>query len=197
MPFTFGNGELTERLRRELDIRGKTSLQLDETVVPVVLAWDASLAGHRRDGFKAWGSIRCPAVALEFGVVQLRNLGAGPFVVTHLVIKAPAGGVAQDIFVDYDTVGLAAVSTRLRTGEFSPANDPTFESQVAAGLLATSRAAAVQPGAVGKFLVTGQVVYTGVDITIPAGGILDFEAQTANTAWDLTVGGLLYTGPAR
>lgn len=53
MPLEFQVGEVADRLRRGLTVRGRMPLELDERVVPVTLVEDVSLAPWRGEGH-AW-----------------------------------------------------------------------------------------------------------------------------------------------
>lgn len=55
--YTLGTGELVERARRFLGLRGRIDVAMDQQLVPVVVGQDLSKAPFRKSGVRMWGGV--------------------------------------------------------------------------------------------------------------------------------------------
>lgn len=55
--YTLGTGELVERARRFLGLRGRIDLAMDQQLVPVVVGQDLAKAPFRKSGVRMWGGV--------------------------------------------------------------------------------------------------------------------------------------------
>lgn len=81
MPQIFGSGEMAQRLRRLLDFRGRFPGQLDETIVPVVLAGDATAPPYRTSSRRWWGSDGIVTGAAGVAGSWVHNSSPNPIIV--------------------------------------------------------------------------------------------------------------------
>jgi len=73
MPAPFGTGEIVNRLRRVLDLRGKFGMQVDETLVPVVVTHDATKAPYRLTA-RRWSGVNShAAVVANASYIEIQN----------------------------------------------------------------------------------------------------------------------------
>lgn len=75
MPLQIGLGDIANRLRRALDIRGRIPTALDETVVPVVIVRDADGPPFALDPSYLTGQRELAAIAGVQGHVAIANIG--------------------------------------------------------------------------------------------------------------------------
>lgn len=87
MPRDFNSIEYGDRLTRALVSRGRTSLAIDETVVPVAQVLDATQAPYRRSGRKFYVHHLRMGTGLAGHAWYLRNLGPGACVVDYIMIQ--------------------------------------------------------------------------------------------------------------
>lgn len=75
MPLTIGLGDIANRLRRALDVRGRIPTALDETIVPVVLVRDASAPPFALDPSTLSGQRELAAIVGVQGTIAIANIG--------------------------------------------------------------------------------------------------------------------------
>jgi len=194
MPSPFGTGEVVNRLRRLLDLRGRFGMQVDETVVPVALIGDGTQPPFRNSGRRWSGVASTTAVLAENHFVEILNLSGfdqvidrirvlgaveftirlGPSLVAAPGVNVrtternplPAGGGLND-------VGLV-VAIAMREGN----GDPTSDVQVAQ----------LQPDTGVKGVVEG----LDQAIVLPPGASCFVRSLTTNVVINVSASGLFY-----
>jgi len=185
MPAQFGTGEITNRLRRLLDLRGKFPMQIDETAVPVVMVGEANRAPYRISGRKAWGVRLASALAGNFSYVNLVN--QSPFYhVLHRVTTrcVPTVGGATDMVLGITNLASAPASSliSLVSTEFQ-LSDPvaaitegvalsTDVQLTATDFFAAPGARLRQLSAQGAAATVLSVVFEDCDLVIPPQGVV-------------------------
>jgi len=105
----FGTGELVARLRRALDIKGKVSLGIDETVVPVFNIFDATRPPFRKTGIRWFADVLATGSAGNMGRVRIFHNTPSDQLIDGLIFSVTAGGTppAIQFFVGAGPAGLA------------------------------------------------------------------------------------------
>lgn len=119
MPFIFGSGEPVSRLRRSLDIKGKVSLQVDETIVPVLKIFDSTEAPFRRTGVRWFTSVTFAPVVGEQPRLRIFHTLPIDQLVDRVEVFSRAGAGAQRVFIGAGPAGVAG-GTAMRTTEVMP-----------------------------------------------------------------------------
>lgn len=99
MPIDVNRGEIANRLRRFLDIRGRIPTRLDENVVPVVQLASVDDAPWRQSPITWAGWVSQPSVALlnSFVAVTLPRADFGIFSVDRVAVDNLSGSTAASI----------------------------------------------------------------------------------------------------
>jgi len=120
MPSPFGTGEIVNRLRRVLDLRGKFGMMVDETLVPVVTTHDATRAPYRLTGRRWSGVAVHAAVVANASYIEIQNTSPFQQVLDRLHIAIGPLALAADIPVAQigisDPVG-AGTPVQVKTSE--------------------------------------------------------------------------------
>lgn len=100
MPLDIQVGDIAERLRRFLDLRGRIPARLDEIVVPTISLGDLARPPYSRDPLSGWHLGAFGAVAGEISMVGLLPQGADKLVIKKLVIvNDTAGAITYEVYV--------------------------------------------------------------------------------------------------
>lgn len=199
MPLQFNVGEITERLRRALGTRGKTSYGLDETVVPVSLVMDASRAPYRRDERRWFMRPLSPAVAAQNSRVFLNNPTNQDMVIDWVTLALTGGAFT----VFYGTgAGSLGVLTGFSTEGVTPQQVAagTFSTPRGPGLLVAAGAGSVIVNLFGEINATAAAagaVQLFLDLVLPAGCTIIFEGTVVNTPLQMTISGRTFDNAGR
>lgn len=179
MPMEIARGEISDRIRRFFDVRGRLNTRLDEQIAPVTIIQDVSLPPYRTSPIVWAGFTSAPAVAAEFSVVAaaLPVAPLGRFVVDQIIAGTGTAGVAAGVTVRYGaTATLAATASNL-----SPLFMVTERYSAFNAINNNAQASGVQ-------------CFNGSDPGIPAGNELvrivkpANESITINGPWEMPAG---------
>jgi len=92
MAIQFGTGELVARLRRALDVKGKVSLGVDETVVPVFNIFDATRPPFRKTGIRWFVDRLVPGGVGVMGRIRIFHNTQSDQLIDGFVFNIDAGG---------------------------------------------------------------------------------------------------------
>lgn len=192
MPLPFGTGELANRLRRSLDLRGRIPLLIDEVVVPTMPVSDGTKAPFRTSGRRAGAFVFQAAVAGQFASFRIQNPTPVDAVLDRLSVftASPAGSVWA---IGVGAGSVAGVGTALSTTELVDASQSLILSTGLSVVAATAAASTLAVVLFGGFLAgngvsppPSQDVYD-LDLVIPAGGALTAEIFALNSDARLAV----------
>lgn len=99
MPLPIGLGDIANRLRRSLDIRGRIPTQLDETIVPVVLVRDANELPFVLDPAEAGGMAELTPTAGQQATIAISNQGpkGSAFLLEELWLANSVAGARVEV----------------------------------------------------------------------------------------------------
>lgn len=199
MPVAFGSGEIAARARRLMDVRGKVSFQLDETVAPVVILGDGSRSPFRQNVRHWCARIPVTAAVGNFSAVFLTNSSDRDFLLKALsadstvalevqIGAAPAiPGTATELFqVQLTTEGIDA-----RTA-------PPVKAVSEVRCWRDNASAANPFGTLNSFLGLRTLAgdskrLENLDLVVPGrGGILCFVPSATNVSWTCSLEGEVY-----
>lgn len=103
----FSYGDLTERIRRGLIVRGGLSLNLDDVVSPVVQVADLSREPFQRDVINWCVFITSPALAANNSMVGVKWQGPGVVLVDRITLVSQVAGQLVGVYGSRNLFGAA------------------------------------------------------------------------------------------
>lgn len=184
MPLGFGSGELADRMRRALDIRGRIPLAVDEVVVPVALVSEPQSAPFRISGRRCFAG-SSPGAGGAGTILQVRIQNP-----TQVDALLDSFEIYQDIATGF-TYQLSAGSGVALAAGFNLWTFEALEGGAVIGLtgLTASVSAPASPGIPGQVVSVGfsgtgsQTIFRqNVDLVIPPGGDAVLSGFATNVA---------------
>lgn len=197
-----GTGEIANRLRRALFVRGRIPMKLDESaLVPAAKVFDATRAPFRRRGIQGFGSLITTASVGNLSVVRLSPLGAretaegevrGCEVQGYTIVNPNAA--TMPVTVGFDA-GLGVGTSNVFSGEagLSGALDPSVPLAVGDALLdGLNPAATLIDVVIARYRLKVDdtiIVHSGypMELWVPTGTTLLFETQLPNQTLTVSV----------
>lgn len=177
MAIQFGSGEPVSRLRRSLDIKGKVSLGVDETIVPILKIFDSTEPPFRRTGVRWFAELAVPAVVGELGRVRIFHQLNIDQLIDHIHFHTTTAG-NHEFFVGAGPAG-AVGGVPVRTTEIVQVDSGGIPSRPIPILTFVD---SVTPTSLSQSFMSGRVIFDGtanVDFRMPlvlpaqpAGGVL-------------------------
>jgi hypothetical protein len=194
MSLQFGTGELSARLRRFLNLRGRIDLGLDESVVPIAVVTNLDQPPFRSDGYLAHRFAIANGSAGQFAQAWIDNRqGAGPVVCQ--VFNARALVAAMDIQWGMTSTPPPAGGAVFLTGERgAKASDFILGTGVGSGCVLATSVTAGGAAQISQVIGAAQLSLAGNtnpeqfrEITIPKGAWLLIEGRSVLNGFEIAV----------